>query len=332
MASVEKYQSFFILASVAAGLVLGQNTNIQNYAALFIVPFLIIMLYSIFLQVPLSQLRNSFRNWRFAGVSGSINFIFNPLLAFVLGFLFLRDVPALWIGFIMLMVTPCTDWYLVFTGIACGNVPLSASILPMNLILQLVLLPVYLLIFGGTIATIDSSLLLESVLLVLVIPFIMSLVSKEALPKIKGEYWLEEKIFPKLDHVQFSFLNLAIISMFASQGEQLIQNPLILLKLITPVLLFFVIVFFIGQVVGRYLHFSYQDTASLNMTTLARNSPIVLAIALTAFPDEPLIALALVIGPLIELPVLGIVSHTLLWIRKGWIGEDGGSCVKSQDF
>ena len=62
-------------------------------------------------------------------------------------------------------------------------------------------------------------------------------------------------------HVRF--LNLAIISMFASQGEQLVQNPLILLKLITPVLLFFVIVFIIGQIVGRYLHFSYQDTASV---------------------------------------------------------------------
>lgn len=74
--------------------------------------------------------------------------------------------------------------------------------------------------------------------------------------------------------------------------------------------------------VGRFLRFSYQDTASLNLTTLARNSPIVLAIALMAFPEEPLIALALVIGPLIELPVLGIMSNTLLLIRKRWITSD----------
>ncbi|WP_406662572.1 bile acid:sodium symporter [Methanolobus sp. ZRKC3] len=280
------------------------------------------MLYGVFLQVPLNQLKNSFKNWKFARVSASINFIFNPLLAFVLGFFFLKDTPALWIGFIMLMVTPCTDWYLLFTGIARGNVPLSASILPMNLILQLILLPIYLLIFAGTIATIDSALLVESVILILFFPFSISLLSKIAAPRMKGEYWLEEKIFPKLDHVQFSFLNLAIVSMFASQGEQLIQNPLILLKLLTPILLFFVIVFIFGQMIGRYLGFSYQDTASLNLTTLARNSPIVLAIALTAFPDEPLIALALVIGPLIELPVLGIISHTLLRIRKGWLHED----------
>ncbi|WP_233084678.1 arsenic resistance protein [Methanococcoides orientis] len=318
MSSIEKYQSVFILTSVVSGLILGHIPIIQKYAGFFIVPFLMVMLYGIFLQVPLHQLKNSFKNWKFAKVSASINFIFNPLLAFVLGFFFLKDTPTLWIGFIMLMVTPCTDWYLLFTGIARGNVPLSASILPMNLILQLILLPIYLLIFTGTIATIDSSLLIESVLLVLFIPFSLSLISKITVPKIKGEYWLEESIFPKLDHVQFSFLNLAIISMFASQGEQLIQNPLILLELLTPILLFFIIVFIVGQIVGRYLGFSYKDTASLNLTTLARNSPIVLAIALTAFPEEPLIALALVIGPLIELPVLGIISHTLLWIRKGW--------------
>ena len=322
MGIIEKYQSFFILGSVVIGLIIGQSTTVQNYAALFIVPFLMVMLYGIFLQVPLSQLNKSFKNWRFASVAASINFIFNPLLAFALGFLFLSDVPALWIGFIMLMVTPCTDWYLLFTGIARGNVPLSAFILPMNLILQLLLLPVYLLTFAGTIATIDSSLLLESVLLVLFVPFLMSLITKTTIPGLKGEYWLEQKIFPKLDHVQFSFLNLAIISMFASQGGSLVRNPLILLKLIPPVLLFFVIVFIVGQVVGRYLRFSYQDTASLNLTTLARNSPIVLAIALTAFPGEPLIALALVIGPLIELPVLGIISHTLLRLRKRWVAED----------
>lgn len=308
--------------SVALGLILGQSGIIRDYADLFIVPSLMVMLFGIFLQVPLRQLRNSFKNWRFAGISAGINFIFNPILAFSLGFLFLRDTPALWIGFIMLMVTPCTDWYLLFTGIARGNVPLSASILPMNLILQLLLLPLYLLLFAGSIATIDPALLMESVILVLFIPFTFSLASKAVVPGIKGEYWLEKKVFPKLELVQFMFLNLAIMSMFASQGEQLVQNPLILLKLITPVLLFFVIVFIVGQMIGRYIGFSYQDTASLNLTTLARNSPIVLAIALTAFPEEPLIALALVIGPLIELPVLGFIAHVLLWVRKVWVCEE----------
>ncbi|PGL74935.1 arsenic resistance protein, partial [Bacillus thuringiensis] len=72
----------------------------------------------------------------------------------------------------------------------------------------------------------------------------------------------------------------------------------------------------LGQFIGRMMHLSYKDTVSLSLTTLARNSPVALAIAVTAFPDEPLIALALVIGPLIELPVLAGVSQVLLLIKK----------------
>ncbi|MFP4655863.1 MAG: arsenic resistance protein [Methanohalobium sp.] len=319
MDAFEKYQSLVILGSVVLGLVLGQIPVVGMYAEFFIVPFLIIMLCGIFLQIPLNQLKNSFRNFRFAGISLSINFIFNPLLAFILGFIFLQDSPALWIGFIMLMVTPCTDWYLVFTGLSKGNIVLSTSILPMNLVLQLILLPVYLLLFAGTITTINTSLLVESILLILMVPLFISIFIKQISERFMEEYWLEEKVYPKMDYVQLVFLNLAIMSMFASQGEHLVQNPYVLLQLLIPVLVFFVIVFFFGQIVGRFAGFNYQDTASLNLTTLARNSPIALAIALTAFPEQPLIALALVIGPLIELPVLGLVSQVLLFIRERWV-------------
>ena len=104
--------------------------------------------------------------------------------------------------------------------------------------------------------------------------------------------------------------------MFASQGKYLLQNMNVVLLLLIPVLLFFIINFVLGQFIGRVMRLSYKDTVSLNLTTLARNSPVALAIAVTAFPDEPLIALALVIGPLIELPVLACVSQVLLLLRK----------------
>lgn len=86
--------------------------------------------------------------------------------------------------------------------------------------------------------------------------------------------------------------------------------------LLIPVLLFFIINFILGQFVGRVMRLSYQDTVSLSLTIIARNSPVALTIAVTAFPNEPLIALALVIGPLIELPVLAGISLVLLLIKK----------------
>src|SRR5699024_12753285 len=86
--------------------------------------------------------------------------------------------------------------------------------------------------------------------------------------------------------------------------------------LMIPILLFFVITCVIGRSVGKFFKFTYEDSVRLSMTIIARNSPVSLAIAVRAFPYQPLIALALVIGPLIELPVLAIVSQILLFTRK----------------
>src|SRR5690606_9866514 len=88
---------------------------------------------------------------------------------------------ALWIGFVMLMVPPCTDWYLVFTGVAKGNVSLSTAILPINLILQVVLLPIYLMIFFGETGNIELASIVESIFLVLVVPFVLALLAKEVI-------------------------------------------------------------------------------------------------------------------------------------------------------
>lgn len=316
MGIAEKFQPLIILTSVFLGLILGQINSIQHYSEYFITPFLMIMLLGVFLQIPLNHLRNASKNIRFTVSSLSINFIWTPLLAWGLGYLFLRDAPQVWLGFIMLLVTPCTDWYLIYTGISKGNIALGTTILPINLILQIVLLPFYLLILGNSVIQINTMNLLYGVFLVLAIPiFIANSMRKIAL-RFNNEDWFEKRILSKIGMGQLIFLNLAIIAMFASQGSMLLNNPQILVKMLIPILLFFTINFFVGQITGRILKFNYEDTTALNLTTLARNSPISLAIAVTSFPNEPIIALALIIGPLIELPVLALISQVLLRTRK----------------
>jgi len=320
MGILEKLQTFIIFFAVGLGLLLGQVNIIEQHADSLVIPFLFLMLYGLFLTIPLQQLKKAFLNIKFLGSSTIINFIWTPVLAWGLGSFFLSDYPALWIGFIMLMVTPCTDWYLAFTGIAKGNISLSTSILPVNLILQVVLLPVYLLIFAGTIETIQISTLIESILIVLVIPFTLAHLTRFLLRN--REFMLNIKIIPFFANAQIFFLSLAIMAMFASQGSYLLDNLEVIYILIIPVLLFFVINYIVGRMIGRFLKFSYEDSVSLSMTIIARNSPVALAIAVTAFPNQPLIALALVIGPLIELPVLAIVSQILLFTRKKYKNED----------
>jgi len=288
MSTIEKIQTFIILFAVTCGIVLGQFNMIHTYSDKFIVPFLFFMLYGLFLSIPLKEIKKGFRNLKFAGTSLTINFLWTPLLAWGLGALFLSDHPALWVGFIMLMVTPCTDWYLIFTEIAKGNVALSTAILPVNLILQVLLLPIYLFLFAGVMKTVAVSVLVESIVIVIVLPFILAHATKFIMNKMKKAEPLENKLIPFFSSAQIVFLSLAIVAMFASQGKYLLQNMNVVLLLLVPVLLFFIINFLLGQFIGRMMHLSYKDTVSLSLTTLARNSPVALAIAVTAFPDEPL--------------------------------------------
>src|SRR5690625_255837 len=258
MGILEKLQTFIILFAVGLGLLLGQVNIIEQHADSLVIPFLFLMLYGLFLTIPLQQLKKAFLNIKFLGSSTIINFIWTPVLAWGLGSFFLSDYPALWIGFIMLMVTPCTDWYLAFTGIAKGNISLSTSILPVNLILQVVLLPVYLLIFAGTIETIQISTLIESILIVLVIPFTLAHLTRFLLRN--REFMLNIKIIPFFANAQIFFLSLAIMAMFASQGSYLLDNLEVIYILIIPVLLFFVINYIVGRMIGRFLKFSYEDS------------------------------------------------------------------------
>lgn len=309
MEYISKYQTIVILLAVVVGILIGHNGTVADFSAALIVPLLMAMLFGLFLSVNMDELKASFRNRKFLLANLSINFVWTPLFAYVLGAVFLTQELALWIGFVMLMVTPCTDWYLVFTGVAKGNVPLSASILPTNLLLQVLLLPVYLMLFFGETGNVELGSLVESVAVVLLIPFVLALVTRRGL--------LGKKIglIAFFEKSQVLFLALAVVAMFASEGKSLVDNPTLIYMLLIPILIFFTVTFLLAQFVGRALKFVYKDKVSLTLTTMARNSPIALAIAVAAFPSQPLIALSLVIGPLIELPVLVLTAQILLKMK-----------------
>lgn len=316
---MEKVQTPLILAAILIGLMLSNASALAQLAGHLIAPVLMWMLTLVFLQIPMRGFTDAFRHRDITIASLLINFVWTPLFAWTLGWLFFGEQPALWIGFLMLMVTPCTDWYLVFTGLARGNLPLSTALLPINLILQLSLLPIYILLLAGAVIPVQWSTLLESVLVVLLVPFAVANVLRSVLIRWRGEPWLTQKLIPRLQPVQLLLIALAIAAMFASEGNAILQRPGMLLYLLPPLLLFWSGNLFLALVIGKLLHSSYADFASLSFTTLARNSPIALTIALVAFPEEPLVALTLALGPLIELPALAMVVQIVLWIeRRGW--------------
>ena len=314
MVNLEKYQIVIMLAAMGIGLGLGQFSIFEDNAGSFVTPFLFIMLFGAFLNIPLGEYKNALKNVRFSSTVVLINFIWTPILVWGLASLFLDD-PIMQIGFIMLMVTPCTDWYLVFTANAKGNVPLSASVLPFNLLLQVILLPVFLFLFAGVNGTVDMSDLLKSIMIMLVLPFTLAQVTKYLLNRSKRE-GLKEKVTGAFSSSGTIFLGLAIMAMFAAKGNDLVSNMDVVLLLLLPIAAFYIINFVLAQLVSRKFKYSYADTASLTLTTIAKNSPMTLGIALIAFPDQPIIHLIMVIEPLIELPVMVCITRILLYMKK----------------
>ena len=311
---ISKLQPVIIITAALLGLLLGAVTPLGAVSSGLIEVFLMMLLYILFLSIDLKQIKKSFTNVRFTLTAVTINFLFTPVFGYLLGKVFFPGELDIRIGLLMLLVTPCTDWYLVFTGLSKGNVELGMSILPLNLILQIVLLPVYLLVLIGSEVTMDVASLLGSVTTVLVIPFVLAYITKLI---TKNSDKFKSFLSDQGDNLQLLFLCLAVVVMFASEGKSLIDNPMLLVQMFIPLLIFFAVLFFVSQFAGRLLKFPKKDTVALNMTTLARNSPLSLAIAVATFPDRPLISLALVIGPLIELPVLSVISGLLKkWNRE----------------
>jgi len=309
---IDKLEPILIFGSILLGLILNNFPFVQTISPSLITIFLALMLFALFLDTPFSEIKQSFSNIKFTGISLLINFIWTPLFGYFLGNLFLNGNIDLFIGFVMLILTPCTDWYLIFTKMSKGNVPLSLSILPINLVLQLILLPVYLLIFFSNSNTIELIDLTKSLIIFIILPFIASLIVKY----IFKNKPIKDKITSFFSNLQSIFLCIAIFGLFNTEANSLINNLDSIGILFIPIIIFFVINFLVDYVVARKNKFSYEDYASLTLTTLARNSPLALAIAISSFPHNELIAIALVIGPLIELPVLYIVSKILQKIRK----------------
>lgn len=308
---VEKLEPIIIFTAIIIGLIFSNMQTIAQNTGNLINIFLCLMLFGLFLEVPLNELKDSFKNTKFTATSLIVNFIWTPLFGYFLGSLFLKGNVDVMIGFFMLILTPCTDWYLVFTKLAKGDLTLSLSILPINLVLQIILLPIYLVIFFSSANTMDYAQLAHSLLIVIVIPFIAAQIVKFILNRD-----LKEKATDVFSNLQICFLALAVFCIFASQGELLFTNLDSVITIFVPLIIFFIANTIIDLLLCEKINFTYEEYASLTMTTLARNSPLALAIAINSFPGHELISIALVIGPLIELPVLYVVSRFCLWVKS----------------
>lgn len=310
-----RWQVPVVLAAVAVGTAIGLAFDLGTAPERLVVPVIVGLLMLTFLRIDAGAFGAAIRpHPTVAAASLGINFLWTPLFAGLLGWLLLSGQPDLRLGLVMLLVTPCTDWYLVFTGTARGNVALATSLLPPNLVLQLVLLPLYVATLTGAAADIPVGELAVDVGLILGIPVVIAAVVRLLASQGDVQRRLDD-LLAQADLLALGLLAIAITAIFASHARVVVDEPDAFLRLVVPLATFFVVTYLVATVTARVLAVRYPERVTLTMTTLARNSPVALAVAAAAFPDRPLVVVALVVGPLVELPVLALTSHRLLHHR-----------------
>ncbi len=310
----DRVQPLILVGSIGLGVALSKATpGFADAMGPAISVGVIALIFLVLLNVDLTGVGRAFAKRRFLVVAVTINFVLNPVIAWGIGAVFLRDEPELWAGLILFLVTPCIGWYLIFTELAGGDATLGVSLLAINVVLQLLLLPVYLWLFAGSVLTLDVATIATSLATYLLLPFLAATVVRWLLRSAGRSVAMVQARY-RLSHVKTVALVVVIVAMFASQGDVLFDNPTVVWRVAPPIAVFFTIAFVVAIVAARCARLPYEQTALLVFTTASRNSEASLAIAVTAF-SSPLVALTVVIGPVIELPLLVLMVRGLLALR-----------------
>ncbi len=321
----DEIKPLILIAAIAAGiganrLAAGRLTHLDwiTDAAIFAVMFAVMAF------VEVKDVAVAFRKVKPTVLALVTNFVITPAFAWALGWLILRHYPDLWAGVILYTLTPCIGWYLIFTDQAKGDVAWGVSLLPWNLVLQIALLPVYLWILVGKVVPVSAATLLASVGLYLLAPFALAYAARLALIRAKGREWAYGPYKHAIGEVKLWALAALIVAIFAFQpsfgGLGLARIGLI----IAATIIFFTGLFLLSLTVGRRFRLGYPDTATLVFTTTARNSESVIGVAAVAFAGHPLVLVAILLGPVVELPALLALSRLMLTLRTRLRWPDAG--------
>ncbi|ROR35326.1 ACR3 family arsenite efflux transporter [Kitasatospora cineracea] len=334
---VDRYLAVWILVAMALGLGLGRLIPGLNDAlakvevggiSLPIALGLLVMMYPVLAKVRYDRLDTVTGDRKLMASSLVINWLVGPAVMFALAWIFLADLPAYRTGLIIVGLARCIAMVVIWNDLACGDREAAAVLVALNSVFQVVmfgvlgwfyldLLPGWLGLGEGEHLDVSMGRIALNVVVFLGIPLIAGFLTRRLGEKKLGRERYESNLLPKIGPWALYGLLFTIVILFALQGKTITSQPLDVARIALPLLAYFAFMWFGTFALGRGLGLTYDRTATLAFTAAGNNFELAIAVAIGTFGVTSGQALAGVVGPLIEVPVLiALVYVSLAWRRK----------------